>query len=168
LPRAAEEIVKQFPSWKYDTHGWFECVWCHAVTGAKKVTYPDPQPGEAVGHIEAEDVTAHEAECPLVSMADTIRAYAAEQVAQARAEWENPTGAVMSGGVVDWKKAYQFSQAELKGARAEERKRAVGYLRVLQENHPHLRGAYRHAELNLQAVLETDWQPDATALRART
>jgi len=101
-------------------------------------------------------------------IADFARAYAAERVAQARAEWKNPTGAVMSGGVVDWKKAYQFSQAELKGARAEERKRAVGYLQVLQANHPHLRDTYRHAELNLQAVLETDWQPDATALRART
>ena len=107
--------------------------------------------------------------CPgCLVMHGYLRAFVAEQVAQARVEWENPTGAAMSGGVVDWKKAYQFSQAELKGARAEERKRAVGYLQVLQANHPHLRDTYRHAELNLQAVLETDWQPDATALRART
>jgi len=98
---------------------------------------------------------------------DCATAYAAEQVAQARGEWENPTGAIMSGGIVDWKKAYQFSQAELKEARAEERKRAVGYLQVLQANHPHLRDAYRHAELNLQVVLETDWQPDAAAIRGR-
>ena len=70
-----------------------------------------------------------------VLCADCVRRYAAEQVAQARAE---------------------------------ERKRAVGYLQVLQANHPHLHDAYRHAELNLQAVLETDWQPITAALRART
>lgn len=40
-----------------------------------------------------------------------------------------------------------------------ERKRAVAYLDVLAANHPHLQEAYHHAKLNLEAVLQTDWQP---------
>ena len=57
--------------------------------------------------------------------------------------------------------ALLYAAEQVAQARAEERERAVAYLRVLQGNHPHLFEAYRHAEVNLQAVLETGWQPDA-------
>jgi hypothetical protein len=40
-----------------------------------------------------------------------------------------------------------------------ERRRAVAYLRVLRDNHPHLRDAYEHAATNLEAALQTEWQP---------
>ena len=85
-PTTAAEIVKHFPTWKYDTHGWFECVWCHAFTNAKTISYSDPKPGAPVGHIEAEDVTAHKSDCPLASIAVNIDAYARQQV-EAFREW---------------------------------------------------------------------------------
>ena len=60
-----------------------------------------------------------------------------------------------------------YAAEQVAQARTEERKRAIGYLQMLQANHPHLQDAYRHAELNLRAVLETDWQPDTAAIRGR-
>ena len=89
-PTTAAEIVKNFPSWKYDTHGWFECVWCHAFTNAKTIVYSDPKPGKPAGHIEAEDVTAHKSDCPLASIAVNIDAYARQQVEAATADLRNP------------------------------------------------------------------------------
>ena len=77
-----------FPSWRYDTHGWFECVWCRAVTNAKKVSYPDPQPGGPVGHIEAEDRNAHGEDCPLASLVAKLDAYARQRVREALEEAE--------------------------------------------------------------------------------
>src|SRR3990167_2314071 len=80
--------------------------------------------------------------------------------------WGHVRHGLCSGCALLYAAAHAAAQVAL--ARGEERKRAVGYLQVLQANHPHLHDAYRHAELNLQAVLETDWQPITAALRART
>jgi hypothetical protein len=46
-----------------------------------------------------------------------------------------------------------------------ERRRAVAYLRVLRDNHPHLRDAYEHAAINLEAALQTEWQPMRREIR---
>ena len=70
----AREIVKDFPSWQYDTHGWFFCVWCFATTAKREVRYPDPKPGEAVAHIEPENPDAHNANCLLIDVPKRIAA----------------------------------------------------------------------------------------------
>ena len=79
------------------------------------------------------------------------RAYAAEQVAQ---ELE-----AAYREAAPYTDKMRFTHRMVEQARAEERKRAVAYLRVLQGSHPHLLEAYRHAEVNLQAALDTDWHP---------
>jgi hypothetical protein len=40
-----------------------------------------------------------------------------------------------------------------------ERRRAVAYLRVLRDNHPLHRDVLEHAATNLEAALQTEWQP---------
>ena len=70
----ARAIVKDFPSWQYDTHGWFFCVWCFATTAKREVRYPDPKPGEAVAHIEPENPDAHNANCLLIDVPKRIAA----------------------------------------------------------------------------------------------
>jgi len=46
-----------------------------------------------------------------------------------------------------------------------EQHRALAYLGVLADNHPHLQDVYIHAQKNMAAMFKGDWQPIAAALR---
>ena len=102
-PTTAVEIVAMFPEWRHNTHGWFECVWCHAATPARMVLYPEPiPPGQNVGHTEPENRAAHEAACIFVELPDLIDAYARQRVREALEEAETVI-------MLTWGRAYPDS-----------------------------------------------------------
>jgi hypothetical protein len=88
--------------------------------------------------------------------ADAVLAYVTDAVAESWAPTCTQTGKKAVGGVCP---EHGGDGCLMASALLNERRRAVAYLRVLRDNHPHLRDAYEHAAINLETALETGWQP---------
>jgi hypothetical protein len=90
------------------------------------------------------------------AMIQRISALVTDAVAESWAPTCTQTGKQAVGGVCP---EHGGDGCLMASALLHERRRAVAYLRVLRDNHPHLRDAYEHAAINLEAALETGWHP---------
>jgi hypothetical protein len=88
--------------------------------------------------------------------ANAVLAYVAGAVAESWAPTCTRTGQKAVGGVCP---EHGGDGCLMASALLNERRRAVAYLRVLRDNHPLHRDVLEHAAINLEAALQTEWQP---------